>query len=83
LADGEGLILNRETIPIEGDRNLYNYTFREATPEDRLAQMIEGRQVGVIGAFLDQHPDLDLTAAIELARKLDNQEAVNELTNRR
>jgi hypothetical protein len=78
----DGLIIERETIEIEGGRNLYNYTFHDATPEDRLMAMIEGGELGVIGPFLDQHPHLDLSAALVLARGRKNEEAIRELSQR-
>jgi hypothetical protein len=76
------LIMHRETVTIEGGRNLYNYTFREETPLDRLLTMIETGEVGVVGAFLDAHPTLDVSAALEMARERRNQEAVREIESR-
>ncbi len=78
----ESLIVERETMTISGGRNLYSYTFHEAMPQDRLAQMIESGEVGVVGAFLDRHPDLDLEAALSLARKCGHEEAVHEIEQR-
>ena len=78
----DGLEMNKETIQIEGGRNLYNYTFHPSGPQDRLLQMIETGEVGVIGPFLDQHPELQLGEALELARRLGREEAVSELCAR-
>jgi hypothetical protein len=79
----EDLIMKRETIRIEGGRNLYNYTFREADDLDRLIAMIEAGAVGVIGPFLDQHPGLDTAPALVLAMELGNQGAVREIEGHR
>lgn len=76
------LIMERKTLTIEGGRTLYAYTFRTATDQDRLTSMIEGREAGVIGPFLDRHPGLDVPRALELARRLGNEEAVREIESR-
>lgn len=74
--------MQRETVQIEGNRNLYNYTFTAATARDRLSAMIETGEVGVIGPFLDLHPELDLQAALTLASTLGNEEAASEIQSR-
>jgi hypothetical protein len=78
----EGLIINRETIEIEGGRKLYNYTFRESTPSDRLLAMIEAGELGVIGPFLDSHAGLYLAEFLRVARERGNEEAVREIEAR-
>ena len=78
----EELIVSRETVAMPDGRNLYSYTFHEATPSDRLLAMIETVEIGVIGAFLNQHPGLELGPALALARKLGREEAVRELESR-
>ncbi|HVT13650.1 MAG TPA: hypothetical protein VHE55_15400 [Fimbriimonadaceae bacterium] len=78
----ESLIVERETMTISGNRNLYSYAFHVATPQDRLNQMIESGELGVVGAFLDLHPDLDLPAALVLAKERDHEEAVREIEAR-
>lgn len=75
----ENLIMNRETVTIEGGRNLYNYTFHEESADDRLVAMIETGEIGVIGPFLAQHAGLDLAGALGVARKCGNAEAVAEI----
>lgn len=69
-------------MTISGGRNLCSYTFHEATPLDRLNQMIVSAEVGVIGPFLDQHPDLDLAAALAFAKERGNEEAAEEIGRR-
>ena len=78
----ERLIFTRETVSISGGRRLYSYTFREATPLDQLIQMIETGEIGVVGPFLDQHPGLELDAALSLARECGNGDAVREIEQR-
>ena len=78
----DGLTFTRETIKIEGDRNLYSYTFRQATGLERLVAMIESGETEGVGDFLDRHPELDLDAALESAREHGCEEAARELQDR-
>lgn len=82
MDDNAPLIMSRETLEIEGGRNLYVYTFREENPQDRLIEMIQGGEIGVIQPYLARHPGVDLAGALALARSLGNGEAATVLSAR-
>jgi len=79
----EGLTFTRETVKIEGDRNLYNYTFHAATPMERLASLIESGELAGVSELLDSYPDLDLAEALDLARRSGRSDVIEEIEARR
>ncbi len=79
MADRDSLILNRETIGIEGGRDLYNYTFREATSEECLQAMMESGEFGAISDELAERRKVDLQNALAIAVRTGNIEATRSL----
>ena len=75
----KGIAFTKETIKIEGNRNLYNYTFREPTDLDELFEIIERNELEMIKAFIDSHPDVDRAAATAFALERGNELAAAEI----
>jgi hypothetical protein len=66
----DDLILHRETLTIEGGRNLYNYTFSEADDQDELVRLVRGGNLEALRHYLREHPEADRREALEVARAM-------------
>ena len=89
MGEGDSVTLNKNTVKIEGDRNLYNYTFTvHDDPSRDLLHVIESGDAHRVSQFLDAHPHLQMETAgsahtpLHVAARLGNPEILRTLIQR-